>query len=57
MYLSLGTPSLGLEAKFKLGFKVWIWGLDLGFRLSVLLLAIVVQPSAHLCDMLQSADE
>ena len=46
MHPTLGTPSLGLEAKFRLWFKV-----------SMLLLAIVVQPSAHLCDTLQSADE
>jgi len=34
-----------------------VQGLDLGFRFSMLLLAIVVQPSAHLCDTLQLADE
>jgi len=36
MYPSLGTPILGLEAKFRLGF-------------SILLLAFVVQPSAQHC--------
>jgi len=36
MYPSLGTPSLGLEAKFRLGF-------------SMLLLAFVVQPNAQHC--------
>jgi len=51
MHPSLETPSL-LEATFGLGFQ----DLDLGF--SMLLLAILVQPSAHVsCDTLQSVDE
>ena len=55
MYPSLGTPSL-LEATFRLGFLDLGLDLDLGF--SIWLLAIVVQPSAHLsCDTLQSVDE
>jgi len=55
MYPSLGNPSLS-EAKFRLGFLDLGLDLDLGF--SMLLLVIVVQPSAHLsCDTLQSVDE
>jgi len=42
MHPSLGTPSLGLEAKFRLG-------LDLGLAFRMLLREIVVQPSTHVC--------